>query len=296
MLDCPVCPVKNIEDTHCPQCKTDLRPLLRLRELPETYCSEGQSLAEQGKLDEAIEKLSTAISLNSSTVAPYAALGGVYVKKKMFNEALFHFKRALEIDPENEDVKKAAGDAERAMDEIRENREKEKSKNSLLRKLLIGIPVAAFLLGLVIVPIYQKYLKHAPEVDYPALSAHIKDGIVNNSELTGADVSVIYRDNELYVSGSVPTKTHLNLVKAIAANADSHIAVNTENLKVVPAPVEPPVFSYTVKQNDTLSLIAYHFFNDSGMLDAIYDANRDIIDDKNIIYAGQVLKIPLENK
>ena len=110
MLDCPVCPKTNIEDSKCPQCKTDLTPLLRLRELPETYYTEGVTLAEQGQLDEAIEKFSTAISLNPHSAAPYVALGNIYVRKDLFDEAIFQYQRALEINPENSDAKKAIKD------------------------------------------------------------------------------------------------------------------------------------------------------------------------------------------
>ena len=50
--------------------------------------------------------------------------------------------------------------------------------------------------------------------------------------------------------------------------------------------------SHTVVKGDTLSHIAKHFYGKASRWRAIYDANRDQLDDPDKIFPGQVLKIP----
>lgn len=50
--------------------------------------------------------------------------------------------------------------------------------------------------------------------------------------------------------------------------------------------------TYTVVKGDTLSHIAKHFYGKASGWHAIFDANRDQLDDPDRIQPGQVLKIP----
>ena len=64
-----------------------------------------------------------------------------------------------------------------------------------------------------------------------------------------------------------------------------------------PAPTEPMVESraertYTVVQGDSLSKIAKREYGDANAWNRIYEANRDIIKNPDLIYPGQTLKIP----
>lgn len=52
--------------------------------------------------------------------------------------------------------------------------------------------------------------------------------------------------------------------------------------------------SYTVEKGDTLSHIAKQFYGKAGAWQAIFEANRDRIDDPDLIHPGQVLRIPAE--
>ena len=52
--------------------------------------------------------------------------------------------------------------------------------------------------------------------------------------------------------------------------------------------------SYTVVKGDTLSHIAKHFYGKASHWHAIYDANRDQLDEPDKIFPGQVLKIPAQ--
>ena len=50
--------------------------------------------------------------------------------------------------------------------------------------------------------------------------------------------------------------------------------------------------TYTVKSGDTLSKIAKQYYGDGSQYMKIFNANKDKISDPNLIYAGQVIKIP----
>ena len=50
--------------------------------------------------------------------------------------------------------------------------------------------------------------------------------------------------------------------------------------------------TYVVKQCDSLSKIAKHVYGNTDDWRRIYDANRDIIKDPDLIYPGQTLRLP----
>jgi nucleoid-associated protein YgaU len=59
-------------------------------------------------------------------------------------------------------------------------------------------------------------------------------------------------------------------------------------------PAAPAAETYTVKPGDSLSKIARHHYGDGAKWHAIYDANRDQLDDPDLIQPGQVLKLPAQ--
>jgi nucleoid-associated protein YgaU len=58
-----------------------------------------------------------------------------------------------------------------------------------------------------------------------------------------------------------------------------------------PSP-EAPGQTYTVKKGDSLSKIAKRVYGDAQQWRKIHEANRDIIDNPDLIHPGQVLKLP----
>jgi nucleoid-associated protein YgaU len=60
-----------------------------------------------------------------------------------------------------------------------------------------------------------------------------------------------------------------------------------------PAAAAPPApRTYTVASGDNLSKIAKRFYGDANQWKRIFEANRDIIKDPDLIRPGQTLKIP----
>lgn len=52
--------------------------------------------------------------------------------------------------------------------------------------------------------------------------------------------------------------------------------------------------TYTVQKGDSLSKIAKRRYGEAGKWKIIYEANKDIIKNPDLIYPGQVLKLPQE--
>jgi nucleoid-associated protein YgaU len=49
---------------------------------------------------------------------------------------------------------------------------------------------------------------------------------------------------------------------------------------------------YTIQKGDTLSKIAKRHYGDAARWTALFEANKDIIKNPDLIYPGQVLKLP----
>lgn len=68
-------------------------------------------------------------------------------------------------------------------------------------------------------------------------------------------------------------------------------------INIITAPVveekpEPAVVTYTVVKGDCLWIIAEKYLGDGRRYIEIYELNKDIIKNPNLIYISQVLKIP----
>lgn len=56
--------------------------------------------------------------------------------------------------------------------------------------------------------------------------------------------------------------------------------------------IAPEFQTYTVGKNDTLSAIAKQHYGKAGAWRDIFEANRDVIDNPDRIFPGQVIKLP----
>ena len=102
------------------------------------------------------------------------------------------------------------------------------------------------------------------------------------------------RDGKLYFHGTVQSQEEANkiwdAIKTIPSWPDEIAA----DIKATGASAAAPQANrtYTVKSGDTLSKIAKDMLGNANAYTLIFDANRDQLDDPNMIQPGQVLKIP----
>ncbi len=99
------------------------------------------------------------------------------------------------------------------------------------------------------------------------------------------------RDGKLYFKGTVASdgvKNEIwNAIKTIPDWQKEIVA----DIQVVATPSAMPR-SHTVKAGETLSRIAKEELGNAGAYMKIFEANRDLLKDPNVITPGQVLRIP----
>lgn len=103
------------------------------------------------------------------------------------------------------------------------------------------------------------------------------------------------QDNKLFVKASAGTNELKNLAWDEIKKVDRAFADLTCEIGVDPgiAPPPPPApKTYTVAAGDTLSKVAKQFYGDANKYMKIFEANKDQLNDPNMIRVGQVLKIP----
>lgn len=103
------------------------------------------------------------------------------------------------------------------------------------------------------------------------------------------------------ISFQLPTgvpPTTQGSVEVFALSAEDGSEINKVIIPVVFGRAIIPSYSvfqpYTVQSGDTLSALAQRFYGDPGLASRIFEANPHQISDPNLIFAGQVLRIPLE--
>ena len=80
-----------------------------------------------------------------------------------------------------------------------------------------------------------------------------------------------------------------------AADHDNVQGVGEVNADQVKAPAQTgKVDYYIIQQGDSLSAIAKKFLGNANAYPKIFEANREVIQDPDKIYAGQKIRIPLE--
>ena len=72
----------------------------------------------------------------------------------------------------------------------------------------------------------------------------------------------------------------------------SNVESGSSSTAPKPAEPTPTVKTYEVKKGDSLSKIAKHEYGNANDWRKIFEANRDIIKDPDVIFPGQTLKIP----
>jgi nucleoid-associated protein YgaU len=103
------------------------------------------------------------------------------------------------------------------------------------------------------------------------------------------DLNIVIVEERALVFGSVPNQEIREKVILVVGNTEG-IAEVDDRLEV-PEP-EPEARFYTVKKGDYLSKIAKEMYGDASKYMIIFEANKPMLKDPDLIYPGQVLRIP----
>jgi nucleoid-associated protein YgaU len=110
-----------------------------------------------------------------------------------------------------------------------------------------------------------------------------------------SDIKVKVDEDKVSLMGSIDTLENKNKIIVTAGNVEGIASVEdwivVKNPPVV-APPRPEKQFYTVKKGDYLSKIAKEVYGNANKYNVIFEANKPMLKDPNLIYPGQVLVIP----
>lgn len=130
----------------------------------------------------------------------------------------------------------------------------------------------------------------APKEDATAkIRAEIESG---NLGISNLQVAFDPASGKCSLSGDCPSAEAMQKAVLLAGNIQGVGEVDISGLKV-PPPKEKVEY-YTIVAGDTLSKIAKHYYGDANKYPRIFEANREVIKDANLIFPGQKIRIPLD--
>jgi nucleoid-associated protein YgaU len=80
----------------------------------------------------------------------------------------------------------------------------------------------------------------------------------------------------------------------MAGNVKGVTEISAENLNAPEPEVEIKVEYYVIESGDTLSKIAKQYYGNAMDYPKIFEANREVIKDPDLIYPGQKIRIPFD--
>jgi len=138
-----------------------------------------------------------------------------------------------------------------------------------------------------------------PQADPEAIAAANRaaataiEGYIASTGLTATGLTVTYdgASATAKVFGIASDQATKEKIILAAGNVRGIAAVD-DNMTVDLS--QPESTFYTVVSGDTLSKIAKHYYGDANKYPRIFEANREVIKDANLIFPGQKIRIPLD--
>lgn len=106
------------------------------------------------------------------------------------------------------------------------------------------------------------------------------------------DLKVSFQEGVVSLAGEAEDAAAMEKAVLMAGNVMGVEKVSADGLGA-PEAVEKVDF-YVVQKGDTLSAIAKHFYGKASDYPRIFDANREVIKDPDLIFPGQKIRIPLD--
>jgi len=109
------------------------------------------------------------------------------------------------------------------------------------------------------------------------------------------NLTVQYEDGLVSLGGQVDSGATKQKCVLLAGNLKDVEKVNDDHLSVKPqpeAPPEPEFQFYTIVSGDTLWKIASKYYGNGAKWETLFDANREVIQNPDLIYPGQVIRVP----
>lgn len=114
-------------------------------------------------------------------------------------------------------------------------------------------------------------------------------GVVADLQLPIENLDVDLEEDRVTVYGQVETQSNKEKIVLVLGNVEG-VATVDDRISVV-AP-EPESRFYTVQSGDSLSKISKEMYGDPMKYNSIFEANQPMLKSVDLIYPGQVLRIP----
>ena len=118
------------------------------------------------------------------------------------------------------------------------------------------------------------------------IKKHIEEA---NPGISGLGVE--FKNGVVSISGQAASAEAMEKAVLMAGNVQGVSEVKIDKLQA--PPVQAKVEYYIIKKGDTLSAIAKQFYGKANDYPKIFDANREVIKDPNLIFRGQKNRIPM---
>ncbi|MEM7401089.1 MAG: peptidoglycan-binding protein LysM [Pseudomonadota bacterium] len=127
--------------------------------------------------------------------------------------------------------------------------------------------------------------------DDPAekITQHIQDSNPGIDPL-----NVAFDDGKVTLSGNAASMEAYEKAILIAGNVKGVTEVSAEGLMVPASEIEAKVEYYVIQSGDSLSKIAKQYYGNAMDYPKIFEANREVIQDPDLIYPGQKIRIPMD--
>ena len=123
--------------------------------------------------------------------------------------------------------------------------------------------------------------------------AKIKQHIeANNPGFSDIDISV--DDGIATITGEADSSSALEKAILMTGNVMGIEEVRADDVIAPDADPDFTVEYYEIASGDSLSRIAKKFYGNGSRYNEIFDANREVIRDPNLIYPGQKIRIPMD--
>ena len=107
-------------------------------------------------------------------------------------------------------------------------------------------------------------------------------------------LNVGYNDGIVTLSGNASSIEAYEKAILIVGNVKCVTEVSAEGLSVPASEVEAKVEYYVIQSGDSLSKIAKQYYGNAMDYPKIFEANREVIQDPDLIYPGQKIRVPLD--
>ena len=115
------------------------------------------------------------------------------------------------------------------------------------------------------------------------------EGILQGAGLNVSNIDIEINDDVVTIYGEADSQNDREKAILILGNMDGVATIDDRISVVTP---EPESQMYEVQGGDSLSKIAKQFYGDPMKYNAIFEANQPMLKDPNLIYPGQMLRIP----